>query len=151
MVNSELDRQMMRRSIELAASAASAGNSPVGCVIVLDGRVLAEAQEESPAGDDPFAHAEILVVRTALGLMNKQDLSRVTLYSTNEPCFLCSYGIREARIGRIVFAVETPEIGGATSQYPLLKATRINRWGPAPQIESGLLAAEYRKALKQRK
>ncbi len=137
------DQQMMRRCIELAASAKGAGNTPIGCVITLETEIIAEAEEQSPAGSDPFAHAEILAVVAALRAAGRTKLSQATLYTTNEPCFLCSYAIREAQISRVVFSVESPGVGGATSDYPILKARDIDRWRILPQIEKGLLAAEY--------
>ena len=112
-------------------------------MITLGGRIVAEAEEQSPSGSNPFAHAEILAVVEALGAVGRTKLRRATLYTTNEPCFLCSYAIREARIARVVFAVESPGIGGATSAYPILTASEIDPWGPPPRIEQGLLAAEY--------
>ncbi len=112
---------------------------------------MAEAEEQSPSSGDPFAHAEILAVAAALRSVNRKGLARATLYTTNEPCFLCSYAIREARIARVVFAVESPGVGGATSAYPILKAADIDRWGAPPQIEQGLLAAEYRNLRSLRK
>ena len=141
--DSVFDRRMMKRCIDLAASAKQSGNTPVGCVITLGGRIVAEAEEQSPSGSNPFAHAEILAVVEALGAVGRTKLRRATLYTTNEPCFLCSYAIREARIARVVFAVESPGIGGATSAYPILTASEIDPWGPPPRIEQGLLAAEY--------
>lgn len=143
-VDQAFDRRMMRRCIDLAASAKRSGNTAVGCVITVGETVVAEAEEECPAGSEPFAHAELLAVVAALRATDRSTLRRATLYTTNEPCFLCSFAIREAGIGRVVFAVETAEIGGATSAYPILEATDITRWGPAPKIESGLLATEYR-------
>ena len=137
------DQRMMRQCIDLAVSAKRSGNTAVGCVITLGDRIVAKAEEQSPAGSDPFAHAEILAVVDALVAVSRTSLRQATLYTTNEPCFLCSYAIREARIARVVFAVESPGIGAATSAYPILKAAEIDRWGPPPRIEQGLLAAEY--------
>ena len=142
------DERMMRRCIELAASAKGAGNTPVGCVITLETEIIAEAEEQSPAGSDPFAHAEILAVVAAIQAAGREKLAQATLYTTNEPCFLCSYSIREARIGRVVFSAVTPEIGGATSEYPILSARDIALWGAPPRIEKGLLAGEYWKTRK---
>ena len=143
-VDPAFDRRMMRRCIDLAASATRSSHNPVGCVITLEQRIVAEAEEQCPASNDPFAHAEILAVVTALRAASRTKLPRATLYTTNEPCFLCSYAIREAQIGRVVFSVESRGVGGATSKYPILKAGGIDRWGTPPQIEKGLLAAEYR-------
>ncbi len=142
-VNPAFDERMMRRCIELAASAKQSGNTPVGCAITIQERILAEAEEQSPAGSNPFAHAEILAVVAALQTVGKTKLLGATLYTTNEPCFLCSYAIRETRISRVVFAVKAPGVGGATSAYPILKAAGIDEWGSPPQIAKGLLAAEY--------
>ena len=70
--------------------------------------MVAQGEEQSPSGSNPFAHAEVLAVAAALRSVNRKGLARATLYTTNEPCFLCSYAIREARIARVVFAVESP-------------------------------------------
>jgi tRNA(adenine34) deaminase len=146
----DLDQEMMRRSIALAVMAGKSGNTPVGCVVTLERQIVAEAEERSPNGKDPFAHAEILAVAKAMGTVGRLKMAEATLYTTNEPCFLCSYAIREARIGRVVFAVETPGIGGATSDHPILSANNIDRWNTPPQIEQGLLEAEYRQTTEGR-
>ena len=129
-----LDEIMMRRCIDLAKSAKRAGNTAVGALLVIGERVAAEAGEEAPAGDDPFAHAELLVVRRAFQKLRRKQMPEATLYTTAEPCFLCSFAIREFRIGRVVIGSATPEIGGATSPYPILSARDVSRWGAPPTI-----------------
>lgn len=124
----------MSRCRELAALAAERGNTPVGSLIVLDGEVLTEATEGVPAGPDPFAHAELVAVRQALQSGKGTRLADATLYSTAEPCFMCSYAIRKAAIGRIVIGRPTPGSGGATSNYPILTASDIQGWGPPPVL-----------------
>lgn len=69
-----LDQRMTRRSIDLAASAKRSGNTPVGCVVTLKERIVAEAEEQCPVGSNPFAHADTLPVTAAL-----RDLSRERL------------------------------------------------------------------------
>ena len=134
------DESMMRRCIDLARAAKLAGNTAVGALLVIGEHVGAEAAEEAPAGDDPFAHAEILVVRRALQKPRRKELPEATLFTTAEPCFLCSFAIRESRIGRVVIGSATPEIGGATSLYPILSARDISRWGAPPTIAWGVLS-----------
>jgi tRNA(adenine34) deaminase len=124
----------MDRCDELARQAKQAGNTPVGAVLVLDGVAIAEAAEETPAGPRPFAHAEILVVEQALMLRPRPDLRNATLYSTAEPCILCGFAVREARIGRLVLARSAGEIGSAGSRFPVLTADWVDRWGPPPEI-----------------
>ncbi len=60
--------------------------------------------------------------------------SEATLYSTAEPCFLCSFAIREAGLRRVVIGAPTPDIGGVASRYPILVADDVVRWGPAPEV-----------------
>lgn len=128
------DARWMDRCEELAREAKRAGNTPVGAVLVLDGVAIAEAAEETPAGPRPFAHAELLVVERALMLRPRPDLQKATLYSTAEPCVLCGYAVREARIGRLVVARPAGEIGSIRSRFPVLTAGWVDRWGAPPVV-----------------
>lgn len=134
MADPDLDRRWMERCRELALEARAAGNTGVGSLVAVAGRVIAEAGEECPAGPDPFAHAELLAVRSAMAELGRPLPPEATLYSTAEPCFLCSFAIREAGLRRVVIGTPTPDIGGATSRYPLLVADDVQRWGPAPEV-----------------
>lgn len=124
----------LERCEELARRAKQAGNTAVGAVLVLDGLAIAEAAEETPAGPRAFAHAEILVVEHALMIRPRPDLQNATLYSTVEPCVLCGYAVREARIGRLVLLRAAGEIGSIRSRFPVLTADWVERWGPPPSI-----------------
>src|SRR5690606_19178488 len=92
------DERWMHRCEELAHQAAAAGNTPVGAVVVLDGEAVGEAAEEAPNGPRRFGHAELLAVERALHSTQRRFLESATLYSTAEPCVLCGFAIREARI-----------------------------------------------------
>jgi tRNA(adenine34) deaminase len=91
------------------------------------------------AGDVPglLAHAELLAILEAIRAGRSSDLSGCTLYTTVEPCYMCSYLIRRTRITRVVFGAATAA-GGATSSFPFLGAT-MEPWGAPPEIVSGLL------------
>jgi tRNA(adenine34) deaminase len=127
------DAIWMRRAVELAERARAAGNTAVGALIVLDGVVIAEAEEQTPAGPRPFAHAELLAVEAVYPRL-RGSLRRATLYSTAEPCVLCAFAIREAQMGRVVIGREAGEIGGVRSRFPVLSADWVPRWGSAPEI-----------------
>ena len=128
------DARWMERCRELAREAKAAGNTAVGSLVALGDRVIAEAGEECPAGPDPFAHAELLAVRSALVDLGRPLPPNATLYTTAEPCFLCSFAIREGGVRRVVIGAPTPAIGGATSLYPILVADDVDRWGPPPEV-----------------
>ena len=128
------DAHWMRRCGELAARAKASGNTPVGSLLVLDGQLLTEAAEETPSGPRPFAHAELLVVERTLQLRPRPDLHNATLYSTAEPCILCGFAVREARIGRVVVARPAGDIGSIRSRFPVLTADWVARWGSPPTV-----------------
>ena len=97
----------MRRAIE--AGKQNPG-SPIGCVIVRDGVLLAEGHNEVEPGHDPTAHAEIVCIRRACAALGTQELRGATLYSTLQPCGMCSMASIWSRIGRIVYGAERPQV-----------------------------------------
>lgn len=134
MSHADVDALHMDRCRVLAEEAREAGNTPVGSLVAIGSETIAEAGEEVPAGPDPFAHAELLAVREAMGRLGRALPSGATLYTTHEPCLLCSFAAREAGIERVVIGTRTPDIGGVTSAHPILVASDISRWGAPPVI-----------------
>jgi tRNA(adenine34) deaminase len=139
----------LRRCLELAREAGDRGDTPVGALVVLDGRIVSEASEELPTGSLVTGHAEVLAVQRAIDLLGSTDLSGGTLYTTAEPCVMCSYVIRQARIPAVVYGRNTPLIGGVTSAHPILSAVDLDPWRPAPEVIGGVLEEECR-ALRKR-
>lgn len=136
------DTGHMRRCIELARSAGQRGEAPVGAVVVRDGRAVAEAGERTEAALDVAAHAEVEAIRLACRALGTLDLGGSTLYTSAEPCVMCSYAIRQARIARVVIGAPTPHIGGISSRYPILGASDVPGWPVPPAIAQGVLRAE---------
>lgn len=124
----------MKRCFELADEARSRGDTAVGSLLADEsGSVISEAGERNKS-EDIFAHAEFLVIREAVRRSSNRDLSGYTLYSTNEPCFLCSYAIRSTSVSRVLYARSVAGIGGATSKYPILSAADIEPWSSVPEV-----------------
>ncbi|MGE0456032.1 MAG: nucleoside deaminase [Vicinamibacteria bacterium] len=134
----------MRRCLELARWARAEGNTPVGSVVVLAGQIVGEGSEELPKGNDPTGHAEVLACRNALVRQGRSRLEGAVLYSTAEPCFMCSYVIRASGIAAVVYGVAAPHVGGATSVLPVLNSPLLDGWRPAPRVQGGVLAEECR-------
>lgn len=124
----------MRRCLQLAAQARERGDAPVGAVIVRAGEILAEGVEQVRAGRDVTAHAELIALRRACERLGTTDLSGCILCTNVEPCWMCSYLIREAGIPAVVIGVPVADIGGLTSRFPLLSDDRVEGWGPPPII-----------------
>lgn len=136
------DESWMRRALELARQAQAAGDTPVGSLVVCGGGVVAEGVEAVRAQHDIAAHAELIAVREACRALGGFDLAGCTLVTTAEPCWMCSFVARQARIGRVVIGRPTAFVGGATSRHALLAECAIPGWGAPPEIVAGVLAAE---------
>jgi len=140
-----IDQTMMARCIELSKIGAAAGELPFGSLIARKGRIIAEAFNEIVRHTDESRHAEIIVIARARQLLGDEDLSSCTLYSTVEPCPMCSFCIRAAGIGRMVFALSSPFMGGL-SRWNILGDDRLPLlFGPVPELVTGMLADDARK------
>jgi tRNA(adenine34) deaminase len=137
--------EFMRRCIQLARHAKVQGNTAVGSVVVFDGKIVGEGVEQLPAGNILTGHAEVLACQQAIETLKVRRLEKATLYTTAEPCFMCSYVIRQCRIAKVVYGTETAMIGGVTSSFPILTTLGLNAWKPAPQVIGGVLAEECRR------
>jgi tRNA(adenine34) deaminase len=145
-----IDEEMMRRCLDLGRIALGKGDAPVGSVLVRNGEIIAQSIEAVRAKNDPTAHAEIEALRFACEKLQTLDLSDSVLYTNIEPCWMCSYAIRQARLERLVFGIRNEKVGGFSSRYQVLIDGNLRL--PVPQIESGilqeeceLLLAEYQK------
>jgi tRNA(Arg) A34 adenosine deaminase TadA len=88
--------------LEQCERALARGDLPVASIIVRDDRVVGEGQNRAATGGDPTAHAEVEAIRDACRKLGSNDLSAATLYSAMEPCPMCCWAIKEARISRVV-------------------------------------------------
>ena len=134
------DEKFMRRCLELGRIAMANGDAPVGSLIARNGEIVAEGIEAVKSKKDPTAHAEIVAVRAACEKLQSLDLSDWSLYTNVEPCWMCSYAIRQTQIERVVFGVRNEKIGGFSSKFQVL--TDENLKLPLPKIIGGVLGEE---------
>jgi tRNA(adenine34) deaminase len=132
----------MRRCIELGRLAKQNGDSPVGSIIVFEGQILGEGIESVKRRMDVTAHAEIEAIRAACGRLQSLDLRNCSLYTTAEPCWMCSYVIRRTRISHVVIGTPVPHVGGATSPHPILTDPEIECWPESPAVTWSSLREE---------
>jgi tRNA(adenine34) deaminase len=102
----------MNLALEEARKAQSAGEVPVGCVIVRDGMVIAAAGNRTLTDRDPTAHAEVLAIRAAAQKLGSERLVDCDLHVTLEPCAMCAAAMSFARIRRVYYGAPDPK-GGA--------------------------------------
>jgi tRNA(adenine34) deaminase len=145
-----MDKVMMARCIELSRIAVSRGEYPFGTVIAMDGKIVAEAINRTVREGDLTRHAEVIALSYAQKTIGLEQLRLCTLYSNIEPCAMCSYCIREAWIGRIVYAIGSPVMGGL-SKWNILRDPHMSSrmpqvFGAVPEVASGVLLHEAQQA-----
>ncbi|MGQ3101087.1 MAG: tRNA adenosine(34) deaminase TadA [Sphingopyxis solisilvae] len=129
----------MRAALDLAKSAAAAGEVPVGAVVVKDGMIVGEGHNAPRTAHDPTAHAEIVAIRAAAARLGNERLDGCDLYVTLEPCAMCAGAIAHARIARLYYGADDPK-GGAVAHGPRVFAqpTVHHR----PEVYDGIGAGE---------
>ena len=133
------DTDYMARALELARMAESAGEVPVGALIVRDGVVVAEGWNRPIGTCDPTAHAEIVALRAAGKALGTYRLTGTTLYVTLEPCAMCASAMVHARVQRLVFAATDPRAGAAGSVFNVVQHPSLNH---RIECTTGVLAEE---------
>jgi tRNA(adenine34) deaminase len=149
-VDSRPHERYMRRCIELAARALVTGDAPVGALIVWQDEIVAEASESVRATGDVTAHAEIVAVRAACQQLRSLDLTDCTLYTSVEPCLMCAYAIRLARVSTVIAGARAAEVDGALSGWDVLATASILPARPTPALVRGVLARECREVASRR-
>src|SRR5262245_66617466 len=124
----------MRRCIELARQAIASGDTPVGSLILDGDTLVSEGVEAVRARHDATAHAEMEALRTAFVRRRSRDLTGCTLYTSVEPCIMCAYAIRLARISVVVWGAPGGDGGQAVGGHVVLTGGRVARNRPPPLV-----------------
>ena len=115
-----------------------------------EGKILAEAINHTIRDGDVTRHAEVIALSQAQKAIGREQLRHCTLYTNIEPCAMCSYCIREAWIGRVVYALSSPVMGGFSKWNILRDDDMSGRMAPVfaavPEVVSGVLAPEAQQA-----
>ena len=140
-----MEEKYMRQCLQLAKKAFRSGNPPVGSILVVDHQVIGKGIESGKSSGDVTDHAEIMAIRDALAKGHQDSLPRAVIYTTHEPCIMCSYVIRHHQIPRIVYGSSVPYSGGHTSRFDVLLAEDVPTWKQLPEVVSGVLLDECEK------
>lgn len=107
------DTYYMRQALAEARAAAAEGEVPVGAVVVAGGRIIARAHNQTERLNDVTAHAEMLAITAAAGLMGAKYLTGCSLYVTVEPCVMCAGAIGWAQLSEIVYGASDEKRGSS--------------------------------------
>lgn len=97
------DEVFMREAVRLSREAVLHGNEPFGAVLVKDGKIVCRNENQIYTAHDHTEHAEIGLIRRFTRETGVNDLSEYTLYTSCEPCFMCSGAMVWAKLGRLVY------------------------------------------------
>lgn len=137
------DIDFMRRAIELSKMAVEHGNEPFGAVLVKDGKIVFENENQIYTRHDPTFHGEAGLIREFCAQTGITDLSDYTLYTSCEPCFMCSGAMVWVRLGRLVYGASNIELENILSNEGCNCSKMVfdhSFW--KPEVTSGVLKEE---------
>src|SRR6266511_1580309 len=146
----EKNQSFMDVALAEAHAAADAGEVPIGCVIVCDGDVIAQAGNRTLADRDPTAHAEMVAIRRAAEALGSERLVDCDLYVTLEPCTMCAAAISFARIRRLYYGAPDPKGGAVESGVRFFASNTCHHvpevYSAVGESEAATLLREFFKA-----
>jgi tRNA(adenine34) deaminase len=133
------DTYWMEQAIKLAEQGALQGEVPVGAILVLDDRIIAEGCNRPISQHDPTAHAEIIALRSGAEKISNYRLLNTTLYVTLEPCIMCAGAMVHSRVKRLVYGASDLKAGAIVSMAQVLDKPFLNH---RVDYAGGLLAEQ---------
>ena len=128
------DEYFMKQALVEACSAAEEGEVPVGAVIVCNNQIIARAHNQTERLNDPTAHAEMLAITAAVGVLGAKYLTGCSLYVTVEPCVMCAGAIGWSQLSKIVY--------GATDEKRGFQQYAPKALHPKATVKKGVLENE---------
>lgn len=145
-----MDSEFMKEAIEVAKKAVEHGNEPFGAVLVKNGEIVYKNENQIYTNGDFTEHAEIGLIRRFTQKTGITDLSEYTLYSSCEPCYMCSGAMVWAKLGKLVYGASDIDlceiIGAAGSECSKIVFEKSHY---SPQVVSGVLREESVALLKE--
>src|ERR1700761_2267636 len=126
MIDLQSDQYFMGEALREAMRAYDAEETPIGAVVVREGRIIAKAFNQVELLKDATAHAEMLALTQAEEAMGDWRLTDCTLYVTKEPCPMCAGAIVHTRLRRVVFGVGDAKAGAFGGAFNLLDVKGLN-------------------------
>ena len=139
------DDRFMEEALRLAEEAFSAGEVPVGAVVVKDGTVIGRGRNRREEDKSVLGHAEIEAMNAAARALGSWRLDGCTLYVTLEPCPMCAGAAVNAHMERIVFGAEDEVMGACGTVVNAVNLPRAFK----PEIYRGLMAEECAALLRE--
>lgn len=141
-----IDERFMKEAIKQAKKAYALDETPIGCVIVHEGKIIGRGYNRRNTDKNALAHAEIAAIKKASKKLGDWRLEECTMYVTLEPCQMCSGAIVQSRMTRVVVGCMNPKAGCAGSVLNLLNVAQFNH---QVELTTGVLEEECSQLMKQ--
>ena len=126
----------MKQALKEAKKAYEINEVPIGCVIVLNEKIIARGYNRRNIDKNTLSHAELIAIKKASKKMGDWRLEDCTMYITLEPCQMCAGAIVQSRMKKVVIGSMNPKAGCAGSVFNLLQVAAFNH---QVDIETGVL------------
>ncbi len=143
------DASFMREAIRLSQLAVEHGNEPFGAVLVKNGEIVFTNENQIYTRHDPTFHGEAGLIREFCAKTSITDLHDYTLYSSCEPCFMCSGAMVWVKLGRLVYGASNSDLEAILGNEGCNCSKIVfdnSFW--QPQVTAGILRAESLMILK---
>lgn len=136
------DEYYMMQALKEARKALDEGETPVGAIVLLNGKIIARGHNMVERLKDPTAHAEMIALTSAFNYLGAKYLEDATLYVTVEPCLMCAGAFYWSKLARIVWGADDEKNGH--------KRITKDEWPfhPKTEITKGVLKEECAKLMK---
>jgi len=141
----EVFERYMTVALEEAQKAFDEEEIPIGAIIVLNDKIIAQSHNTNRQSNDPTAHAEIKVIQEAAKKIKNERLLNCDLYVTKEPCAMCSGAIVHSRIKRVIIGTTDQKYGACGTVLSVCGNPILNH---IPEIITGILHEESATLLK---
>ncbi|MBC77167.1 MAG: tRNA-specific adenosine deaminase [Halobacteriovoraceae bacterium] len=125
MSNQRTHLNYLAQCLDLAKAAVESGNHPFGALLVKDDRVVATSKNEVVVLHDVTAHAELRLIQKAQVELTAEELKDCTLYTSTEPCAMCSGAIYWAGISKVVYGCSTSQLFNIVKSGLFIKAEEV--------------------------
>ncbi|MEV4887841.1 nucleoside deaminase [Nonomuraea sp. NPDC050394] len=123
------EESLLRRAIALAAKGRASGNPPFGSLLAAaDGSVLVEDHNTTITDRDITAHPELKLARWAARELDPATAAATTMYTSCQPCGMCTGAIERSGLGRVVYALSGAQLDGLKS---VVTSAEVRLEGPA--------------------
>ncbi len=144
------DEAFMQKAIELSRLAVAHGNEPFGAVLVRDGEIVFTNENQIYTRHDPTFHGEAGLIREFCAQTGVTDLRDYTMYSSCEPCFMCSGAMVWVKLGRLVYGASNIELEAILGNEGCSCSQMVfdhSFW--QPQVTAGVLREESLSILRE--